>query len=137
MTLFCILERIFRFLFFAKLIFQFLYINSLTESFVPLGGFFPTPEGVSTNCVSRCHLCNEKCEQEVTALSDGGYTASVAYQFPSSLPSWLERPELNTTRASDNKVCYINLCLTCDLVCFCLSSLIGALEKELCRLLIP
>lgn len=83
--------------------------SSLTESFVPLGGFFPTPSDVkypfggSTNCVSRCHLCNEKCEQEVTALSDGGYTASVAYQFPSSLPSWLERPELITTRASDDK----------------------------------
>ncbi|KAL1804972.1 hypothetical protein ACET3Z_028040 [Daucus carota] len=83
--------------------------SSLTESFVPLGGFFPTPPDVkfplsgSANCVSRCHLCNEKCEQEVTALSDGGYTASVAYQFPSSLPSWLERPELNSTRASDDK----------------------------------
>lgn len=83
--------------------------SSLTESFVPLGGFFPTPSDVkfplsgSTNRVSRCHLCNEKCEQEVAVLSDGRYTASVAYQFPSSLPSWLERPELNTTRASDDK----------------------------------
>ncbi|XP_074339287.1 protein SMAX1-LIKE 8-like [Apium graveolens] len=83
--------------------------SSLTESFVPLGGFFPTPSDVkfplsgSSNCVSRCHLCNKKCEEEVAALSDGGYTASQAYQFPSSLPSWLERPELNITRASDEK----------------------------------
>lgn len=106
------------------MIFEFLYINSLTESFVPLGGFFPTPSDVkfplsgSSNCVSRCHLCNKKCEEEVTALSDGGYTASLAYQFPSSLPPWLERPELNTTKASDDKVRYIvNLYFTCDLVC--------------------
>ncbi|KAI3470885.1 hypothetical protein Pfo_027548 [Paulownia fortunei] len=68
--------------------------SSLMESFVPLGGFFSMPPGtkssLSSACqyVTRCHLCNEKYNQEVTALSNGGLCSSVAEQYQSNLPSW-------------------------------------------------
>ncbi|KAI3458558.1 hypothetical protein Pfo_015221 [Paulownia fortunei] len=76
--------------------------SSLMESFVPLGGFFSMPpetKSPSSNAcqyVVRCHLCNEKYEQEVAALSNGGVCASVAEQYQSSLPSWLQTAELGT-----------------------------------------
>ncbi|XP_022861356.1 protein SMAX1-LIKE 7-like, partial [Olea europaea var. sylvestris] len=72
---------------------------SLMESFVPLGGFFSTPPdmksplGSSYLNVIRCHLCNEKCEQEVTALSNGGFTDLSAEKNHSSLPSWMQMTE--------------------------------------------
>ncbi|KAF5959667.1 hypothetical protein HYC85_000876 [Camellia sinensis] len=81
--------------------------SSLMESFVPFGGFFSTsadlksPLGGSYQCLSRCHLCNEKCEQEVSAVAKGGFTASVAEQNQSSLPSWLQMTELSTNRGLD------------------------------------
>ncbi|KAL0303843.1 UNVERIFIED_CONTAM: protein DWARF 53 [Sesamum radiatum] len=71
----------------------------LDESFVPLGGFFSMPPETkspsSNTCqyVVRCHLCNEKYEQEVAALSKGGACASVAEEYQSSLPSWLRPAE--------------------------------------------
>lgn len=77
------------------------------ESFVPFGGFFPTPSdlksplGVSYQCPSRCHLCNEKCEQDVSAITKGGFASSVAEQYQSSLPSWLQMTEVSTKRALD------------------------------------
>ncbi|KZV15618.1 hypothetical protein F511_41173 [Dorcoceras hygrometricum] len=73
--------------------------SSLMESFVPLGGFFSMPSdtnsALSSSChyVVRCHLCNEKCEQEVKALSDGGSCDSVLEQSQSSLPSWFQIAE--------------------------------------------
>ncbi|KAK4433270.1 protein SMAX1-LIKE 7 [Sesamum alatum] len=73
--------------------------SSLMESFVPLGGFFSMPpetKSPSTNAcqyVVRCHLCNEKYEQEVAALSNGEVCASVAQEYQSSLPSWLQPAE--------------------------------------------
>ncbi|XP_073305281.1 protein SMAX1-LIKE 7-like [Primulina huaijiensis] len=76
--------------------------SSLMESFVPLGGFFSMPSDakntLSSSChyVVRCHLCNEKCEQEVKALSDGGSCDSVLKQSQSSLPPWLQIAEYNT-----------------------------------------
>ncbi|GFP97649.1 hypothetical protein PHJA_001909000 [Phtheirospermum japonicum] len=58
---------------------------SLMESFVPLGGFFSMPSETkgsmsSASCqyVARCHLCNEKCNQEVSALSNDGLYSPVA-----------------------------------------------------------
>lgn len=83
------------------------YTYSLMESFVPFGGLFSTPSdlksplGVSYQCPSRCHLCNEKCEQEVSAFAKGGFAASVAEQYQSSLPPWLQMTELSTNRALD------------------------------------
>ncbi|KAK4385340.1 protein SMAX1-LIKE 7 [Sesamum angolense] len=74
-------------------------IASLMESFVPLGGFFSMPpetKSPSSNAcqyVVRCHLCNEKYEQEVAALSKGGACASVVEEYQSSLPSWLRPAE--------------------------------------------
>lgn len=66
------------------------------ESFVPLGGFFSMPPETRSPLSNarqygvRCPLCNEKYEQEVAALSDGGVVcASVAQQYQSNLPSWL------------------------------------------------
>ncbi|CAK9173551.1 unnamed protein product [Ilex paraguariensis] len=80
--------------------------GSLMESFVPFGGLFSNPSdiksplSISYPCVSR-HLCNEKCEQEITALSKGGFISSISDQCQSSLPSWLQTAELSTSRGSD------------------------------------
>ncbi|KAJ8558553.1 hypothetical protein K7X08_034082 [Anisodus acutangulus] len=79
--------------------------SSLMESFVPLGGFFSTPAAdiksllsCSYHTASRCHLCNEKCKQEVNDLSKSGLISSmsVADHYQSSLPSWLQMTDLNT-----------------------------------------
>ncbi|KAK9282905.1 hypothetical protein L1049_011130 [Liquidambar formosana] len=81
--------------------------SSLMESFVPFGGFFSTPSDLkgplsgSYRCASRCHLCNEKYEQEVTAVSKGGFSASVADQYQFSLPSWLQMTELGANKGLD------------------------------------
>lgn len=81
--------------------------SSLMESFIPFGGFFSTPSNLkgplcsSLRCVSRCHSCNEKCEQEVIAVSKGGLSASVVDQYQSSLPSWLQMDELATNKGLD------------------------------------
>ncbi|XP_055829580.1 protein SMAX1-LIKE 6-like isoform X2 [Solanum dulcamara] len=93
--------------------------SSLMESFVPLGGFFSTPVAdiksplsCSYHTASRCHLCNEKCKQEVSALSKSGLisSVSVADHYQSSLPSWLQMTQLNTNggleamKAKDDKM---------------------------------
>ncbi|KAL2549721.1 Double Clp-N motif-containing P-loop nucleoside triphosphate hydrolase superfamily protein [Forsythia ovata] len=76
--------------------------SSLMESFVPLGGFFSTPSDMKSPLSSsylnvvRCHLCNEKCEQEITALSNGGFTDLSAEKNQSSLPSWMQMAEQGT-----------------------------------------
>lgn len=87
------------------------------ESFVPLGGFFSTPAGdiksplsCSYHTASRCHLCNEKCKQEVNALSKSGLISnvSVADHYQSSLPSWLQMTQLNTNGGPEAmKVCFL------------------------------
>ncbi|XP_057488842.1 protein SMAX1-LIKE 6-like [Actinidia eriantha] len=84
--------------------------SSLMESFVPFGGFFSTssdlksPLGVSNQCLSRCHLCNDKCEQEISSIAKGEVTTSVAEQYRSSLPSWLQMTELSTYGGLDVEV---------------------------------
>ncbi|GFY84485.1 double Clp-N motif-containing P-loop nucleoside triphosphate hydrolases superfamily protein [Actinidia rufa] len=85
-------------------------LTSLMESFVPFGGFFSTssdlksPLGVSNQCLSRCHLCNDKCEQEISSIAKGEFTPSVAEQYRSSLPSWLQMTELGTCGGLDVEV---------------------------------
>ncbi|KAF2296226.1 hypothetical protein GH714_036924 [Hevea brasiliensis] len=88
--------------------------SSLMESFVPFGGFFSTPSELNSSlsssnpCISRCHMCNERCEQEVLAVSKGGFIASVADQYQSNLSSWLKMTELGTNKGLDGKACKKN-----------------------------
>ncbi|KAJ4841224.1 hypothetical protein Tsubulata_035928 [Turnera subulata] len=83
--------------------------SSLMESFVPFGGFFSTtsdfigPLSSSSQSMPRCHLCNEKCEQEVHAVLNGGLTSSVTDQYQSSLPSYLQMGELGANKGLDVK----------------------------------
>ncbi|MFQ6668999.1 hypothetical protein Gotur_034426 [Gossypium turneri] len=84
--------------------------SSLMESFVPFGGFFATPSeskgslSSSYQHLPRCHLCNEKCEQEVIAISKGGFNVSVADQCQSTLPTWLQMTELGANKGLDLKI---------------------------------
>ncbi|GMI83075.1 hypothetical protein HRI_001976800 [Hibiscus trionum] len=71
------------------------------ESFVPFGGLFPTPfeskgslSGSYQPVPPRCRLCSERCEQEVVAVTKGGFNVLVADQYQSALPSWLQMAEL-------------------------------------------
>ncbi|KAL5721039.1 hypothetical protein ACHQM5_013647 [Ranunculus cassubicifolius] len=81
--------------------------QSLTESFVPFGGFFSTtadlrnPLTSTDESISRCHLCNEKCELEISSFLNGGYTPSVSDQYNEGLSSWLQKAELNTSKGLD------------------------------------
>ncbi|KAL9388892.1 hypothetical protein Peur_017497 [Populus x canadensis] len=83
--------------------------SSLMESFVPFGGFFSTPSDLnvplnrSCQYLPRCHLCNEKCEQEILSVSKGGFIGSVADQHQSSLPPWIEMAEIGTNKGLDVK----------------------------------
>ncbi|XP_050209823.1 protein SMAX1-LIKE 8 [Mercurialis annua] len=80
--------------------------SSLMESFVPFGGFFSTSTESNSSlsqCIPRCHLCNEKCEQEVVAVANGGFVASVADHYQSNLPSWLQMTEIGTNKGIDVK----------------------------------
>lgn len=78
------------------------------ESFVPFGGFFSTPSDFKSPLngvyqgVSRCHQCNDKCEQEIAAISKGG--SSIADQYQSSLPSWLQMAEPGMNKGLDLEV---------------------------------
>ncbi|OVA02702.1 ATPase [Macleaya cordata] len=77
------------------------------ESFIPLGGFFPTPSnlkgllGSTYQSSSRCHLCNEKFGKEVSAILTGGCTVSLTDQYQTSLPLWLQSAELSTNNGLD------------------------------------
>ncbi|WCJ19887.1 Double Clp-N motif-containing P-loop nucleoside triphosphate hydrolases superfamily protein [Euphorbia peplus] len=79
--------------------------SSLMESFVPFGGFFSTLSELNSSyqSISRCHQCNEKCEQEIVAVSKDGLVSSVADQYQSNLPSWLQMTEVGTNKGSDAK----------------------------------
>ncbi|XP_048139716.1 protein SMAX1-LIKE 6 isoform X2 [Rhodamnia argentea] len=75
--------------------------SSLMESFVPFGGFFPTSSdlnsavmSMSYQCVTPCHLYDDKCEQDNVAARKAGCAASVADRYQNSLPSWLQMAEL-------------------------------------------
>ncbi|KAK3407854.1 hypothetical protein EUGRSUZ_J00203 [Eucalyptus grandis] len=74
--------------------------SSLMESFVPFGGFFSTSSdsnspvmSMSYQCVTSCHLYDDKCEQDNVAARKAG-CASVADRYQNSLPSWLQMAEL-------------------------------------------
>ncbi|CAK7331192.1 unnamed protein product [Dovyalis caffra] len=81
--------------------------SSLLGSFVPFGGFFSTPSDFripsnSTNqSITRCHLCNAKCEQDVAAILKMGSTISFADQCSENLPSLLQMTELDMRKALD------------------------------------
>ncbi|XP_031263096.1 protein SMAX1-LIKE 8-like [Pistacia vera] len=77
--------------------------SSLMESFVPFAGLFSTPSDLKSplsgvyQCATRCHQCNERCEQEMIALSKD-FSSSIADQCQSSLPSWLQMTERGKDR---------------------------------------
>ncbi|KAL4587757.1 hypothetical protein LXL04_000631 [Taraxacum kok-saghyz] len=77
--------------------------SSLMGSFVPFGGFFPV-ENTSRNAdqsVSRCEICNEKFEQEVSVVVKGGRSVSVADQQSAvGLSSWLQNPESDANKGN-------------------------------------
>lgn len=83
------------------------------ESFVPFGGLFSAPSDLklpvndsgSFKCLPRCCQCNEKCEEEVFALSREAITTTVAEQYQSSLPSWLQMAALGPSKELEGKVC--------------------------------
>lgn len=76
-----------------------LLLSSLLESFVPFGGFFSSPEALKNN-TSRRSSCNE--------ISNEGLfvSPSVADNYRSNLPSWLQMSELvsSTGGTLDTKV---------------------------------
>ncbi|KAL7107665.1 hypothetical protein ACP275_06G069100 [Erythranthe tilingii] len=86
--------------------------SSLMESFVPFGGFFSMPPEMKSplnnpsQCGARCHVCNEKYEQEVAALSNGGLCSSLSQQHQSILPSWLQNAEpiSQSVKGKDDKM---------------------------------
>ncbi|XP_026454717.1 protein SMAX1-LIKE 6-like [Papaver somniferum] len=79
--------------------------HSLKESFVPLGGFFSTPSDLrppasnnpSTSC---CNLCNEKYEQELSSILEGGSIVSVSDHYKSSFSSWMHPDELSPDKVN-------------------------------------
>ncbi|KAK1264974.1 hypothetical protein QJS04_geneDACA010584 [Acorus gramineus] len=84
----------------------FLHTNSLTEPFVPSGGFSETASEMKSSLISthhslfRCFLCNEKYEEEASALLKG-YT-SIANQNYISYPSHIQGVEaINTCNGLD------------------------------------
>ncbi|KAI3891423.1 hypothetical protein MKX03_020705 [Papaver bracteatum] len=79
--------------------------HSLKESFVPLGGFFSTPSDlrppVSNNSsMSCCNLCNEKYEQELSSILEGGSIVSVSDHYKSSFSSWMHPDELSPDKVN-------------------------------------
>ncbi|KAI7738749.1 hypothetical protein M8C21_032316 [Ambrosia artemisiifolia] len=83
--------------------------SSLIGSFVPFGGFFPVQNELEVSSSSkreqsatRCDVCNEKYEQEVSAVLKGGKTISVADQHSSGLASWLQVPESDSPIGKDH-----------------------------------
>ncbi|CAN8315306.1 unnamed protein product [Cochlearia groenlandica] len=72
--------------------------SSLMGSFVPFGGFFsstsdfrvPFSSSLMNQALSRCHLCNEKYEQEVSAF---GKSSSSLDLCSVKLPCWLRNVE--------------------------------------------
>lgn len=83
-------------------------------SFVPFGGFFPTPselqDPVSSTgkSITRCDQCNEKYKQEASLILKGGSTISVADQQSTSLPFWLQKDDSVTIKKMDA----VEVCVT-------------------------
>ncbi|MCL7034837.1 hypothetical protein MKW94_022008 [Papaver nudicaule] len=79
--------------------------HSLMESFVPLGGFFSTPSDlrppVTDNAsISCCKDCNEKYEQEVAYILEGGSIVSVADHYKGNFSSWMQPNELSPDKVN-------------------------------------
>ena len=78
-------------------------------SFVPFGGFFPIPTELENSnsssntdqSMTRCSLCNEKYENEVSVALKRGRTVSVADQQSMGLTSWMQVPESDTSKGSN------------------------------------
>ncbi|KAK9069108.1 hypothetical protein SSX86_013224 [Deinandra increscens subsp. villosa] len=77
--------------------------SSLMGSFVPFGGFFPLQTEID-RFATRCDICNEKCEQEVSVGVNGGRTVSVADQQSTGFSSWLQIPESDSTDRGNNVI---------------------------------
>lgn len=81
--------------------------SSLMESFIPFGGLFSTSSDFKGPISSpyqgfpRCHQDKGKCEREVADFSNGGFTASMADQYQSCLPMWLQMAEFGTNSKID------------------------------------
>lgn len=77
------------------------------ESFIPFGGLFSTSSDFKGPISSpyqgfpRCHQDKGKCEREVADFSNGGFTASMADQYQSCLPMWLQMAEFGTNSKID------------------------------------
>ncbi|XP_010558877.1 PREDICTED: protein SMAX1-LIKE 6-like [Tarenaya hassleriana] len=91
----------------------FVFVHCLMGSFVPFGGLFASTSdfrvpsfGNATNQpMPRCHLCNEKYEQEVASFIKVGSSFSAANQCSEKLPSWLRSVDPNShNKGIDSKV---------------------------------
>ncbi|KAG6478271.1 hypothetical protein ZIOFF_061706 [Zingiber officinale] len=87
---------------------------SMMESFVPFGGFFPTAcesKDIGSSVsppASRCELCNDKYEEELSILLKG-QSSSVCEKKKDTLPFWLQKAnttglnnEYNAAQAKDD-----------------------------------
>lgn len=81
--------------------------SSLMGSFVPFGGFFPVSTEMENSSSkrdqssTRCGLCNEKYEHEVSVVLKGGKTLSVGDQQSAGLASWMHNPESDTNTVNN------------------------------------
>lgn len=92
-------------------------------SFVPFGGFFSSTSdykvslsgGTVNQTLPRCHLCNEKCLQEVAAVVKADSSLSTADQSSEKLPSWLRaaETELDKGPTKSTKVRFNSTSLPC------------------------
>lgn len=73
-------------------------------SFVPFGGFFPTPSDyrppvtAGRQSFTRCNACNEKYEQELGATLREGSSVPSDDHHSAALPSWLQRSDSDLSR---------------------------------------
>lgn len=76
-------------------------------SFVPLGGFFSSPD-VKGSFSSSCSF------RELPSVLNRGCTNSVADEQQTALPSWMQIQECGTNNMLDNlkvRIVFSNLCL--------------------------
>ncbi|XP_057246921.1 protein SMAX1-LIKE 6 [Beta vulgaris subsp. vulgaris] len=78
--------------------------SSLMGSFVPFGGFFPTPSDyrppvtAGRQSFTRCNACNEKYEQELGATLREGSSVPSDDHHSAALPSWLQRSDSDLSK---------------------------------------
>ncbi|KAK9673811.1 hypothetical protein RND81_12G191800 [Saponaria officinalis] len=82
-------------------------VANLMGSFVPFGGFFPTPSDFRAPLAgmrapfTRCNECNVSYEKELRATPKEGSSVSVAGDQSSTLPSWLQSAEADPSKARE------------------------------------